>query len=192
MHDSALDILFNLSVAVLLIGVVVLLAYTIGPLVFMLLVAAGRARSMDDWLAVLLVLAGIVWLGGDYLIFFLSSAANTAANPSLTAYVHFWPHVTFAFVFVLRIIVLGYPHLGRGESALWRLRSGPVPVWLFVVMGVVDAGDYLLRSSNVGLFDFVPVPWTGFWVHCAVLAVVTWALAALAFWLSTRERPRDP
>jgi hypothetical protein len=190
-NDAQLDVLFNASLMILIIGVSAFLFWQVGPFLLFLLGASSKARTFEDWLAVALLIALIVWLSGDSLTLLATMLLNLEVGRGLSAiWLHLVPQAIFITVFFVRIITLAYPTLVKRTSSLWKPRTEPFPAWLFVTAAALNAGDYALRSLGITFFPWVTEPFKGFWATCSVLAALTWLMAGIAYWMAASIRAR--
>lgn len=182
LHLSAI-----ITVVALTVSVVAYLLWQFGSFLLLLLAVGARVRTLEDFLAVILILCAILLVCGDYVCFgIVSTLLNKQVDPRLAVYIHIIPHLVFCVVFGLRILFL----LNRDRkptSTAWAVATPKAPLTAFWIVGMVDVGDYLLRAFAPGFLTWAPIMSRAFWVLCALLAVVTWLFASAAYRLSVRS-----
>lgn len=184
--------LYWLGIAVIAIPVVAVIAMNL-DWVFLIFGLAKRAKSFDDWLAVILVTTFLVVLTGDFVVYLLPLSPDIDSVPlSAAVYIHLVPHALVAFIFAARIVLLSSRRSAVQSKGVWKSPTAKISIRPFVIVGAVDVADCIWRSVNGGLAPWIPSPWPGFWLITATVAALAWFLAAIAVRLSVTLAEQVP
>lgn len=172
----------------MVVGVLTLVAWELRDFLMMLIAGALRANSWQDVIGLMLVPLTAVIIVGDYAYYAIAVLAlGQQVGQYTEVYVHLLTHILVSIIFLIRIstlVLFG----SKVAPRLWRRAStrDAKLLLVFAVAGIVDTGYYVLRHNFSLVFPNLGLPWKGFWIHCAIVAGLTWTLAGLAFWLSAR------
>lgn len=173
-----------LKIAALVI-VVAYVVYQAFPFLLMALGIACAAKTIDDWLAVLLPIFVAIVLVGEYVIYTIATLLGSPIrDATYTIYIHIAPQIGMIIICLTRILWIIVRSKNQATSTVWAARSSPSSDKVFYFAGAVWSGDYLLRHCCPDFFN-IPIPWQSFWLHCAAVSVITCGLAACAHRMAT-------
>lgn len=149
-----------------------------------------RSKGAQDLVAAGALLGALLILFGNDALYLTYKLLLSGTVPTLgIVIVNFGGHLLILLSFSFRCIsLLSAP--ASETSKVWRANVPRREVWISAGCGCFLSGVYLVRHMGYSLFEKSELPWPNFWIHTALIAVVTWASVTLAVALAVAKENR--